>query len=78
MQTILAITEIRFRAQAIGVSISELSKKAGLSPSTALRLASGRTQTGWVSTRQKLVDALTAEEARVRDHLQKLQGGQAA
>jgi DNA-binding MurR/RpiR family transcriptional regulator len=74
MQTLLAITEIQTRAQAIGVSISELSKKAGLSPSTALRLVNGRTQTGWVSTRQKLVKALTEEEARVRDHLQKLQG----
>jgi transcriptional regulator with XRE-family HTH domain len=74
MQTLLAITEIQTRRKRSGFQFRNFPRKPGLSPSTALRLVNGRTQTGWVSTRQKLVKALTEEEARVRDHLQKLQG----
>ncbi|WP_407155201.1 hypothetical protein [Bradyrhizobium sp. STM 3557] len=60
------------RAEAIGLSLSQLAHRAGLSPSTALRIAKGKTQAGWISTNEKLVTALTREEQRVRDHLAKV------
>ena len=74
MHTIVAISEIEFRAKAIGLTLSELAVKAIVSPSTVLRLADGKTQAGWISTNEKLVTALKAEEQRVREHLEKLTG----
>lgn len=74
MHTFIAIGEIKVRAEAIGLTISGLAAKAGLSPSTAQRLAKGHTQAGWISTNQKLVAALEGEEQRIRDHLARLQG----
>lgn len=72
MHTSIAISEIKIRAEALRLTLSELAVKAGVAPSTALRLANGSGQGGWVSTNQKLVAALEAEEQRVRDHLEKL------
>lgn len=69
MHTIVAISEIKQRAEALGLTLSQLAARAGLAPSTALRLAKGKTQAGWISTNEKLVAALTAEEERVRAHL---------
>lgn len=74
MHTIVAISEIKVRAEALGLTLSELAGKAGVSPSTVLRLAAGHTQAGWISTNEKLVGALEGEERRVRDHLAKLSG----
>lgn len=69
MQNIVAIGEIKDRAEAIGLTLSQLAADAGLSPSTALRLAKGKTQHGWITTNEKLVKALVAREQRVREHL---------
>lgn len=69
MHTIMAISEIKQRSEALGLTLSELAARAGIAPSTALRIAKGKTQAGWISTNEKLVNALTAEERRVRDHL---------
>lgn len=69
MHTIVAISEIKVRAEAIGLTLSQIAAKAGLAPSTPLRIAKGKTQAGWISTNKKLVDALVAEEDRVRAHL---------
>jgi transcriptional regulator with XRE-family HTH domain len=69
MHTILAISEIKDRAEAIGLTLSEIANKAGIAPSTALRMASGKTQGGWISTNKRLAAALVAEEERVRAHL---------
>lgn len=69
MHTIVAISEIKQRAEALGLSLSQLAARAGMAPSTALRLAKGKTQAGWISTNEKLVNALIAEETRVREHL---------
>lgn len=69
MHTILAISEIKQRAEAIGSNLSQLAGDAGLSPSTALRLAKGKTQHGWITTNEKLVKALVAREERMRAHL---------
>lgn len=74
MHTIIAISEIKERAEAIGSNLSQIASDAGLSPSTALRIAKGKTQAGWISTNEKLVRALTAREARVREHLKGLEG----
>ncbi|UPJ43905.1 hypothetical protein IVB40_07500 [Bradyrhizobium sp. 40] len=49
--------------------MSEIALKAGMSPSTALRIAKGKTREGWPSTNAKLVAALEAEEERMRKHL---------
>jgi transcriptional regulator with XRE-family HTH domain len=62
MHTIVAISEIKDRAEAIGLTLSQIAARAGLAPSTALRIAKGKTQAGWISTNEKLVTALTAEE----------------
>jgi DNA-binding MurR/RpiR family transcriptional regulator len=72
MHTFIAISEIKVRAEALRLSLSELAVKAGVAPSTVLRLAAGTGHGGWMSTNQKLVSALEAEEQRVRDHLQRL------
>jgi transcriptional regulator with XRE-family HTH domain len=69
MHTIVAISEIKTRAEAIGLTLTHVATKAGMAPSTAWRIAKGKTQAGWISTNKKLVDALITEEARVRDHL---------
>jgi DNA-binding MurR/RpiR family transcriptional regulator len=69
MHTIVAIGEIKERAEAIGSTLSQIAADAGLSPSTALRLAKGKTQHGWITTNMKLVKALVAREAKVRAHL---------
>lgn len=69
MHTIVAISEIKDRAEAIGLTLSQIAARAGLAPSTPLRLARGKTQAGWISTNEKLVKALVAEEQRVREHL---------
>ena len=69
MHTIVAISEIKNRAEAIGLTLTQIAAKAGVAPSTPLRLAKGKTQAGWISTNKKLVDALVAEEERVRVHL---------
>lgn len=69
MHTIVAISEIKARAEAIGSNLSQVAADAGLSPSTAWRLSNGKTQGGWISTNQKLVSALVAREQRVREHL---------
>jgi transcriptional regulator with XRE-family HTH domain len=74
MHTIVAISEIKQRAEAIGSNLSQIAADAGLSPSTALRIAKGKTQAGWISTNEKLVRALVAREARVREHLKGLEG----
>lgn len=72
MHTFIAISEIKVRAEALRLTLSELAVKAGVAPSTVLRLAAGGGQGGWLSTNEKLVSALEAEEQRVRDHLNKL------
>lgn len=74
MHTFVAIDQIKERAAALRMSLSELAVKAGIAPSTVLRLANGDTQAGWIPTREKLVTALEAEEQRVREHLAKVQG----
>lgn len=74
MHKIIAISEIKQRAEAIGLSVSALAVKAGISPSTVTRQAVGITQNGWIPTNQKLVLALEAEEERVRTHLRNLEG----
>lgn len=80
MHTFIAIGEIKVRAEQIRLTLSELAVKAGLAPSTVLRLAEGKTRDGWVSTNKKLVAALEAEEQRVREHLAKVEtkSGEAA
>lgn len=73
MHTIVAISEIKSRAEAIGSNLSQIASEAGLSPSTALRIAKGKTREGWTSTNEKLVRALVAREVRVREHLKGLE-----
>lgn len=69
MQTFIDIDQIQSRAEAIGSSLSEIAVEAGLSPSTALRIAKRKTASGWHSTREKLAHALVAKEERMREHL---------
>lgn len=74
MHTFIAISEIKERAEAIGLTVSGLAVLAGVNPSTALRQAKGDTEFGWIETNKKLVNALKAEEERVGKHLEKLKG----
>lgn len=69
MHTFIAISQIEIRAKAIGLTLSEIAAKAGVSASTPLRQAKNKGQGGWLSTNEKLVNALVAEEQRVREHL---------
>lgn len=66
------ICQIKERAEAIGSTLSQIAADAGVSPSTATRLASGKTQHGWHTTIEKLGRALVAREQRVREHLAKV------
>lgn len=82
MHTIVAISEIKQRAEAIGQTLSSIAHKAEINPSTVLRLqkaeAEGRGYGGRAKTREMLLGALEAEEARVRGHLQKIEPRQEA
>ena len=68
----MAIDQIQSRAVAIGLTLTELAAKAGVSASTPLRQSRGKTRGGWLETNKKLVAALLAEEQRVREHLAKV------
>lgn len=70
MQSESAITELKSRAAAIGLTLGALARVAKVAPSTAYRGAGGKSDWRW-STIQKLKEALTAKEA---ERLAELQG----
>lgn len=63
MQQIVAISEIKTRAEAIGLSLKRLARDAGVHSSTAYRGASGKTSDPRGSTLRKLTRALQTKEA---------------
>lgn len=82
MLQIPSIGEIKVRADAIGVSLKQLARDAGVDPMTAYRgLDDGHGTRA--KTIRKLLNALHAHEGRVRAHFAELDGaasgeGQAA
>lgn len=67
MQQIVAISEIKNRAEAAGLTLKALAKRAGVNPATAYRGAKGDSDSR-ASTLRKLTEALTAvEQARLSD-----------
>lgn len=65
--------EIDARARAVHLKRSDLAELSGLPPDTVGRTLNGRTDPR-LSTTNKLAQALTAEELRLRDHLLALHG----
>lgn len=64
------ISQIKERAVNIRLRMNNLAALAGLPPSTAhARTADGRDRDMRASTYRKLVDAIVAEELRLRDYL---------
>jgi predicted transcriptional regulator len=72
MLHIVEISEIKVRAEAIGLSLKRLARLAGVDPSTAYAGARGNIDNRG-STLRKLADELARQEKRVADHIQKLQ-----
>lgn len=71
MLHLVEISEIKVRAEAIGLSLKRLAKLAGVDPSTAYAGARGGTDNRG-STLRKLYDELLKQEKRVGDHLDSL------
>jgi hypothetical protein len=66
MQHLVAIEQIKERAEAVNLNLKVLAHRAGVHPSTAYRGAKR------IVTGARLTDALVAEEIRLRDHLLKI------
>lgn len=77
MLQMVEISEIKTRAEAIGLSLKRLAKLAGVDPSAAYAGARGAIDNRG-STLRKLTEELIRQENRVADHLQKLHGDKAA
>lgn len=76
MQQLVAIPEIKSRAKAIGTTLAQLARDAGVSPATAYRAASGKDIRS--SKLRKLTAALQAREARVARHLSEIMSHEVA
>lgn len=72
MQNRVTIDEIIARATWAGMTVHDLAKRADLTPSTVYRAVKHRDPQ--VSTLYALLDALTAREIALRDHLVALHG----
>jgi hypothetical protein len=72
MQQIIPLTQLISRASAVGLKEGALAKRSGVAISTVFRLFSrGSCNTG---TLEKLSAVVLEEEARLSDHLGKLEG----
>lgn len=67
MQQIVAMVEIKARAEKIGTTLKRLALEAQVNPATAYRAAQGTDCRSSVST--KMLRALTAAELKQRDYL---------
>lgn len=71
MLQMVEISEIKERAEAIGLSLKRLAKLAGVDPSAAYAGARGEIDNRG-STLRKLTAELIRQESRVAEHLQKV------
>ena len=76
MQQIFEIDDIKTRAEAIGLSLKRLAREAGVNPSTAYRGFAGLSDNRG-GTLRKLTAALLEREAKVRDHMRRIEGAAA-
>lgn len=70
MQSFIPLTELKARAQAIGLRLSTLAREASVRPSTVYRAV--KTGNAWTRTHGKLSRVLTEKEQARRDDLLKL------
>jgi predicted transcriptional regulator len=68
----VTIDQIQERAEAINLSLKRLAQLAGVAFSTAYRVL--QRGDGRISTQQKLLDTLVAEELRLRSHTVNIHG----
>lgn len=77
MQYLVAISELKSRAEAIGLSVKRLARAAGVHHTTVYRGLAGKNDLR-TKTTLKLIRQLEVEERRVAEHLVKIGGERAA
>lgn len=65
------ISEIKYRAEAIGLTLGQIANRAKVHPTSAYAAVRGNHDMR-VSTIRRLTEALEAEERRVAEHLARL------
>ena len=76
MQQIFEISDIKSRAEAMGLSLKQLARAAGINPSTAYRGFAGLSDNRG-GTLRKLTAALLEREGRMREHMRHIDGAAA-